>query len=61
MTTAYSRGGVAVVEEQAGSLTYGGRTWRVEAEPVVVEEDGDSVLVEVWITRGEGIGESSES
>lgn len=43
------------------SLTYRGTTWRVQSEPVVIESEGDSDLVEVWVTRGEGIDESSES
>lgn len=36
-------------------LTYDGKVWHVESEPVVVESDGDSVLVEVWVRRGEDI------
>jgi hypothetical protein len=40
-------------------LVYKGRTWRVESEPVVVESEEGSDLVEVWVKRGEGIGESS--
>lgn len=41
-----------------GWLIYKGKAWRVESEPVVVEADGDSELVEVWVKRGEGIGKS---
>lgn len=37
------------------TLTYKGQTWKVESAPVVVESDGASVLVEVWVERGEGI------
>ncbi len=61
MTCAYSAGkGFDVAEEQCGHLTWGGQTWRVESEPVPVDEDGESVLFEVWVKRGEGIGKSSE-
>ncbi|AKZ59197.1 hypothetical protein SAM23877_6152 [Streptomyces ambofaciens ATCC 23877] len=49
-----------MADEQRGHLTYGGQTWEVETAPVFVDEDGDSILVEVWVKRGESIGKSSE-
>jgi hypothetical protein len=33
----------------------------VTSEPVVVDSEGDEDLVEVWVRRGEGIGEPGES
>ncbi|MFG3014346.1 hypothetical protein ACGFZB_28785 [Streptomyces cinerochromogenes] len=39
------------------TLTYQGRTWRVESEPEVIESRDGAVLVEVWL-RGEDIDES---
>ncbi|WP_425837440.1 hypothetical protein [Streptomyces fractus] len=38
-------------------LVYAGQRWDVESEPTVVESDGESVLVEVWVKRGEGGGQ----
>lgn len=38
-----------------GVLTYRGRSWRVQSEPVVIESDDGSELVEVWVRRGEDI------
>ena len=38
-------------------LTYRGRTWRVESEPEVIESRDGADLVEVWVRRGEDIGE----
>ncbi|WP_432157807.1 MULTISPECIES: hypothetical protein [unclassified Streptomyces] len=40
-----------------GRLTYGGRAWRVESEPEIVDTDGELKLVEVWV-RGEDIEQS---
>ncbi|MEU1200158.1 hypothetical protein ABZ446_28585 [Streptomyces sp. NPDC005813] len=54
---------MAVDEAQSddgNKLTYEGQTWRVQTAPAVVETDGDWELVEVWVSRGEGIGESIE-
>lgn len=48
---------MAKTESTDGVLTWRGQTWRVESEPTVVETDGDSVLLEVWVKRGESIGE----
>ncbi len=41
-----------------GQLTYNGTTWAVQSEPVVIESDDDSELIEVWVKRGEDVGES---
>ncbi|PPS86459.1 hypothetical protein [Streptomyces sp. MH60] len=49
-----------MTDEQRGHLTYGGKSWEVESAPVVVDEDGESLLLEVWVKRGESIGKSSE-
>jgi hypothetical protein len=45
--------------EDDGLLTYRGTTWRVQSEPVVIESDNGSDLVEVWVKRGEGIEQPS--
>ncbi|MBT2412679.1 hypothetical protein J7I94_19290 [Streptomyces sp. ISL-12] len=50
-----------MAEEQRGELTWGGQTWRVESAPVPVDEDGESVLVEVWVKRGESIGDTTNT
>lgn len=47
--------------EDEGRLTYRGTTWRVQSEPVVIESDDGSDLVEVWVKRGEDIGKPGES
>ncbi|MEU1254824.1 hypothetical protein ABZ445_16240 [Streptomyces chartreusis] len=54
--------GVRTVTDEAkkqgaddGVLTYRGRSWRVQSEPVVIESDDGSELVEVWVRRGEDI------
>ncbi|KUN16554.1 hypothetical protein AQJ23_44990 [Streptomyces antibioticus] len=44
-----TRGGA----DDEGHLTYRGTTWRVQSEPVVIDSDDGSDLVEVWVTRGE--------
>lgn len=46
-----------MADEQGGTLRYGGQTWKVVSEPEVVETDGDAELIEVWVRRGEDIGE----
>lgn len=45
--------------DDEGRLTYKGATWKVTSEPQVIDSDDGSDLVEVWVERGEGIGESS--
>jgi hypothetical protein len=61
MTEARDEGVRAVTDEAAqsttgdGVLTYRERTWTVQSEPVVIDSDGGSDLVEVWVRRGEGI------
>ncbi|MGW1268161.1 hypothetical protein [Streptomyces sp. NPDC002491] len=50
----------ARTDDCEGQLTHNGTTWIVESEPVVVDTDDDGAeLVEVWVRRGEDIGESS--
>ncbi|MFD5161004.1 hypothetical protein ACFWMJ_23495 [Streptomyces hawaiiensis] len=44
-------------QSDEGTLTYRGKTWEVTSEPTVVDSEGEEDLVEVWIRRGEGIGE----
>lgn len=39
------------------TLTFQGRTWRVESEPEVIDSRDGADLVEVWVRRGEDIGE----
>jgi membrane protein implicated in regulation of membrane protease activity len=46
-----------MADQQYGTLTVDGTTWRVVSPLEVIDTDGDSVLVEVWITRGEGSDE----
>lgn len=43
--------------QQHGVITYGGQTWSVASEPVVIDRNEDEVLVEVWIRKGEDIDE----
>ncbi|MFD9442117.1 hypothetical protein [Streptomyces sp. NPDC060001] len=38
-------------EHDEDRLTFKGEAWRVISAPVVVERDGDSDLVEVWVKR----------
>lgn len=38
-------------EQDEDRLTYKGQTWRVESAPTVVDRDGESELVEVWVRR----------
>jgi hypothetical protein len=45
-------------QDEDGLLTYRGTTWRVQSEPVVVESENGSDLVEVWVKRGEDIEQS---
>ncbi|MEU3285620.1 hypothetical protein [Streptomyces longwoodensis] len=40
-----------------GVLVYKGKSWTVAAEPEVVDTDGDFQLLEVWVRRGEDIGQ----
>ncbi|WP_406161054.1 hypothetical protein [Streptomyces canus] len=47
-------------QDDDGLLTYRGTTWRVQSEPVVIESDNGSDLVEVWVKRGEDIGQPGE-
>jgi len=51
---------VPAQRDDEGTLSYGGQTWRVTSSPEVVDSDGDDVLVEVWVRRGEGDGKSRE-
>ncbi|WP_405620310.1 hypothetical protein [Streptomyces sp. NBC_00076] len=44
--------------DDVGTLTYGDRTWKVESAPVVVDTHDGLDLVEVWVERGEDVGES---
>ncbi|MEU0860650.1 hypothetical protein ABZ352_35585 [Streptomyces griseofuscus] len=43
------------------TLTYQGRTWNVESEPVVIDSADGAELVEVWVRRGEGHEQPIES
>lgn len=47
--------------EKADVLTYKGHVWEVESEPVVVESENGSDLVEVWVKRGEDIEQPRKS
>ncbi|MFE0326292.1 hypothetical protein ACFW08_05685 [Streptomyces sp. NPDC058960] len=59
------RGGDVVADKGSAQsdgediLMYRGRTWTVTSEPVVVDSHDGHDLVEVWVRRGEDIGERS--
>jgi hypothetical protein len=55
------RWGTVADNEKADVLTYKGHVWEVESEPVVVESENGSDLVEVWVKRGEDIEQPRKS